>query len=381
MVRQASHADRGEIARFIAEAYGPQAPYKGSARWAWQFLQNPFRHQPDDRVPVWIAVEGERVIGQIAVQEASLRVADELLPAGWIVDVMILPSHRGVGIGHRLYEAVAADVGILVTLTMAEATRRMAERLGGITLGGVHQLTRWIRLDATTVRRYLKTRTANHRRAQRVAGLACQLLFFDRLFPLVVNPLLAMRDHLARPLRWSGSTTIDEVSAFGEEISELWQSTGRGYPVMFPRDPRFLNWRFVDSPDPSYRCFLARRDGAPVGYVVLRDADAVELPQGHIVDLYAARDDTRTVEDLIRHSLTFFGRRVAAVDYGTSIQEFEAVFRRHGFFRTRTHRPTCVCQDPSLRDRLGDLKDAWFFSKADHDWDQIRVAEPGVRPS
>lgn len=88
-----------------------------------------------------------------------------------------------------------------------------------------------------------------------------------------------------------------------------------------------------------------------------------------------------TVEDLVRHSLAFFGRRVAAVDYGTSMPAFEAVFRRHGFFRTRTHRPTCVCQDRSLRDRLGELKDAWFFSKADHDWDQIHVAEAGASPA
>ena len=109
----------------------------------------------------------------------------------------------------------------------------------------------------------------------------------------------------------------------------------------------------------------------------------VEFQQGHVVDLYAARDDTRAVDDLVRHSLAFFGRRVAAVDCGTSIPEFEAVFRRHGFFRTRTHRPTLVCQDGLLRDRLRQLKDAWFFSKADHSgikfmW--LRLAQAQFQP-
>ena len=379
-IRQASQADRGNIAKFIDEAYRPHARHKGVARWTWQFLRNPFRQQPDGMAPVWIAVEGDRVVGQIAVQEALLQVDGRMLPAGWIVDVMILPSHRGAGIGHRLYEAVAGDVGIVVTLTMADATRRMAERLGCITLGEVHQLTRWVRLDANTVRRYLMTRSARHRRVQRAVALACQLLLFDRVFPFVVNPLLAVRDYLQTPLRRPSSTTIVEVSNFGEGIGDLWQRARRDYPVMFARDPQFLNWRFMECPEPCYRCFAAKRHGLTVGYVVLRDPESVELPQGHIVDLYAARDDTRAVDDLVRHSLAFFGRRVAAVDCGTSIPEFEAVFRRHGFFRTRTHRPTLVCQDGLLRDRLRQLKDAWFFSKADHDWDQIHVAEAGASP-
>lgn len=304
-----------------------------------------------------------------------------MLPAGWIVDVMVLAGHRRAGIGHRLYEAVADDVGILITLTMADATRRMAERLDCITLGDVHQLTRWIRLDATTVRRYLMTRSAHRGRVRRALRRACQLLTATpRRSTLPARsqsatcrsrpshgtpPPPALDDHRRGP-------------DFHQEIADLWHRTQRDYPVMFPRDPDFLNWRFIECPEPSYRFILATRGCSAVGYVVLRDPESVELPQGHIVDLYAAPTDTRTVEDLVRHSLAFFGRRVAAVDYGTSIPEFEAVFRRHGFFRTRIHRPTCVCPDRSLRDRFRQLKDAWFFSKADHDWDQIRVAETGA---
>ncbi len=327
-------------------------------------------------VPVWIALDGDRVVGQIAVQEARLQVEHATLHAGWIVDVMILPTHRGGGLGHRLYEAVARDVGVLVTLTMALATRRMAERLGAITIGEVHQFVRWARLDPGGVRRYLMTRTANHRWARTTARLGCDVLMFHRLFPLFVNPLLATRDRARTIRRGPGPTKITEVETFGAEIDELWDRTRHDYPVIFQRDARFLNWRFVECPEPSYRRFVAERDGRPVGYVILRSADRVELPHGTIVDLYAAREDTRTIEDLIRHSLGFFGNEVAAIDCATSIPEFERIFRRHGFFRTRTMHPTCVCQDPDLRHRLSAVKDAWFFTKGDHDWDQIHVAEP-----
>ncbi len=373
-VRQGRASDRGAIAAFLEEAYGTRAGLKGPERWTWQFVENPYAHQPDGTVPVWIAVDGERVVGQIAVQEAALQVQDDRLAAGWILDVMVLPNHRGGGLGHQLYEAVARDVPTLVTLTMADATRKMGERLGAITLGEVHQLTRWVRPDPATVRRYLMVRTEIHPWARRMAVLGCRVGQFHRLLPLVVNPLLRLRD-LIRPVRpTSGATKIVEVSAFGDEVDDLWRRTRSDYPVIFPRDAQFLNWRFVECPEPSYRRFVASRDGETVGYLVLRNAEPVELPEGHIVDLYAARGDTTTIEDLIRHSLAFFGDRVAAIESGTSVPEIEAVLRRHGFVRTRTHRPTCVCADAGARARLSELKDTWFFSRGDHDWDQIHVA-------
>ena len=69
---------------------------------------------------------------------------------------------------------------------------------------------------------------------------------------------------------------------------------------------------------------------------------------------------------------------MAAFDCGTSVAEFEAVLRKHGFFRTRTHHPTCICRDSALRHRLAQLRNDWFFSKGDHDWDQICLADPST---
>jgi hypothetical protein len=206
--------------------------------------------------------------------------------------------------------------------------------------------------------------------------VGCDVLQFHRVFPRLANPLLAIRDRARARRRAPGPTKITEVPAFGAEVDRLWERTHRGFQVIFSREARFLNWRFVECPEPSYTRFLAERDGRTVGYVILRHAEPVELPNGTIVDLYAARDDVRTVEDLLLHSLAFFGDDVAAIDCATSIPEFERIFRRHGFFRTRTMHPTCVCQDPVQRGRLIDLKDDWFFTKADHDWDQIHVADP-----
>ena len=378
IVRRATQSDRPAIARFIQDAFGPSAPYKATPRWTWQFIDNPYGRREADEVPVWIAVDGDSVVGQIAVQTALLEVEGRTLEAGWAVDIMILDSHRGGGIGHRLHEAVATDVDILMSLKMAPASRRMAERQGCVTLAEVNQLTRWVRLDAPSVRSYLFVRTANRPGAHLAARLACDILRFHRLFPLLANPYLRLRDVVKRSRRRPGAARIVEVDHFGPEIDDLWARTRGDYPVIFPRDAEFLNWRFVDCPEPSYRRFLATRDGRAVGYVVLRKADPVELPQGIIVDLYAARQDVETIDELVRHSLAFFDHDVAAVDCGTSVAEFEAVLRTHGFFRTRAHHPTCVCRDSAIRDRLARLRNDWFLSKGDHDWDQIYLADPRV---
>jgi GNAT superfamily N-acetyltransferase len=378
IVRKATRSDRPAIARFIEEAYGARAPYKATPHWMWQFVDNPFWHPRGDELPVWIAVDGDRVVGQIAVQNALLQVQGATVEVGWAVDIMILRSHRGAGIGHRLHDTVASNVEILMSLSMADASRRMAERHGCLTLAAVRQLTRWVRFDAASIRRYLLLRTANHRWAHAAAHLFCNVFQFHRLLPPLVNPLLRLRDltKRARP----GATRIVEVDYFGPEIDELWERTRGDYPVIFRRDARFLNWRFVDCPEPRYRCFVAERGGQVVGYVVLRRADPVELPHGIIVDLYASRRDLQTIDELVRHSLAFFGNDVSAVDCGTSVSEFEGVLRKHGFFRTRAHHPTCICRDTVLRDRLAQLKNDFFFSKGDHDWDQIHVADPSAAP-
>lgn len=376
-VRRAVASDRPAIGRFLQEAYGARARFKLD-RWSWQFLENPSAHRDDDSLPVWIAVANDRVVGQIAVQMANLQVCGQMLQAGWAVDIMLLRSHRGIGLGHRLHDAVAGEVDVLLALTMADASRRLAHRQGCLTLRPVRQLTRWVRLDPATVRAYLLMHAANRPAAFTMVKVACNAFQLHRLVPLLVNPFLRVRDLPARSAPSRDGPVIAEVDFFGPEIDQLWQRTRSDYPVIVARDARSLNWRFTACPHGAYRSFVARRHGQAVGYVVLRHAEPLELRQGIVADLYASREDTDALLALVRHSIRFFGTDVAAIDCGTSVPEIESVLRAHGFFRTWTHFPTCVCRLPDLRGRLVNLTTDWFLSKADQDWDQIRPADPAV---
>lgn len=371
-IRQARLQDYPAIAAFIVEAYGALAPYKGQDRWHWQFVDNPFGLRPDNRVPVWIALDGTRVVGQIAVQPTEIKVVDQVKPAGWIVDVMVLPSCRGGGIGQRLYAAIAEEVAILITLTMAPATRRIAEHLNAITLPAVYQFSRWRRLNGQLVRRYLAMRTEHRPRWHGLVELGGHAGFGD-LFSVLVNPLLSARDSRSQAAK-RGQIQLVEVAEFGADTDNLWRSIQDKYAIVVPRDAAFLNWRFRDCPQMSYRRFVARNDGRTVGYVVLRRAETVELPQGIIVDMVAEQQAIGILSEMLELSIDWFGDTVSSIEFATSIPEVAAMVRSHGFFRTRTHHPTMVCADPVLRRLFSDHRNTWLLSKADHDWDQIHLA-------
>jgi GNAT superfamily N-acetyltransferase len=366
-VRRARIEDRSAIEHFICCAYREEAPFKGPERWRWQFVENPFLLGAC--VPVWVVLDGGDVVGQIAVQATDVQIAGCVRSAGWIVDVMILPAYRGRGLGHLLHQAVAREVPLLPTLTMAPATRRMAERGGAITLGPTRQFSRWTRLRADDVRRYLVQRLAHHRHIAMVVRWSCSSFALHHVVARLVDAWLSLRD-CSRPRR-PRSVSIVEVERFGPAIDGLWQEAAAGYPAICPRNSRFLNWRFVDCPQLRYRIFLAYRDGAVAGYSVLRRTIPNELRQGIIADFFANRRDVAVFQDLISHAIDHFGDEVASVECATSLPEIGSILRKSGFFNSRTLAPTVVVSDEVLRREISNVRNDWFFSKADHDWDQI----------
>lgn len=65
---------------------------------------------------------------------------------------------------------------------------------------------------------------------------------------------------------------VEEVFCAGDELDLLWQRCQPTLSVAIVRDARYINWRYVDCPDVSYRLLTARQrlTGRLVGVAVLR---------------------------------------------------------------------------------------------------------------
>jgi len=241
-IHQANKSDWKAIGEFINEAYGPVASFKGFARWNWQFVANPFRDERSDLVPVWLAKDAEKIVGQIAVQPAIVRIDGQAHPAGWMVDVFVLPEYRNQSLGHRLHSVVAASVPNLTMLTMAPATRRMALRGNCVTLGPVQEFVKLVNLDSDVLRRHLLARVSHRPIVHFVIERACDI-YGDRVLTGVLNAFA--RWHEKPSHHEYSDITIEEIAVFDGEIEDFWAHVRNSYPAIFSRDTKFLNWRFV----------------------------------------------------------------------------------------------------------------------------------------
>ena len=371
VVRRAAHSDWPAVREFISQTYGPVASYKGVDRWRWQFADNPYRPVGEEGFSVWIAIASDgRVAGQIAVQDAAVWLGGRHFPAGWIVDVMVHPDFRGQGLSHRIHAHVMKERALLVTLTMAPATRRIAERAGAITLGPTRQFIRPVRLSVGTIRRFLSYKTRHRARFANLVGL------FNATWigPALVSTGAQSAAALAAAFRSRPRRTlfdVEEITHFPDLLDAFWGDSRDAFQVIFERSTKFLNWRFCDSPGLSYRRFLLRRDRTIRGYLVTRLADEAELPAGIIVDFFARPNDGEALDALLALAHDVLAPDCEYIEAAASTPAYRSALVRASFLGTRTMWPTVVCTNPALQARIAANIQNWHFTKADHDWDQV----------
>lgn len=371
LIRRARPQDIPAILEFVAETYGDGAPFKSAARHKWQYLDCPYTLDAEVGPSIWLAIDHDKVVGTIAVQDGAIEMDGSSIPASWIVDVMVHPDQRGKGLSHLIHDAVMAERQILVTLTMAPATRRVAERAGCLNLGPTRLFIRPHRLSGQTVNRFLSHKSLHggiNRRRLLSAFTASRI---GPWLASVVGRTVAKLAHLKAPTNALNGFEYREVDFFPEDIDWLWAQVSQKIGPAFQRTSKFLNWRFVDCPELVYRRFLLFRDGTLKGYLVTRLGNKAELPLGVISDVLADPDDTTSLDALLSLAEQKLAYESEYLEAAASHPAWAAALRRAGYIAITTKYPTVVCTDEVLRERLEAKSNDWHFTKADHDWDQI----------
>jgi GNAT superfamily N-acetyltransferase len=349
LVRQATVADKPALFEFLRRAYPDRAQYKFPARWEWEYEHNPFAR---GTLPIWIALDGDRVIGQSGALVEPLVLDGRETRVGWGVDFFVLPEYRGRGLGTRLQQANNAGNEIFMSLSMAATAARIKTHIGLRPLPPVPVYTKIVRHDPVSVLHTLAARTKLPEGLIRRTGV-------HRLSASLLTARTARRARgISPPARG-----VIPVARFGPEVDDLWARFSPQFPALIRRDAEYLNWKYVAQPHVQYERFVS-----PHGYVIFRRARPPERNVGLILDVFADPADEGTLRALLGlaiHQLTAQG--VTYLQAASSLPVIGQILTGWDFKQTKTAIPMIRANVP--------VPDAgWLLGKGDHDWDQFPLA-------
>ena len=313
--REPAHDD--EISALYADVFGDKRRQENRRRWQWQYFENPTLG--DEGPIIWIAVDKNRVIGQLATIPYPMWWDDREVRASVCMDFMVRKEVRGRGVGIALSDAWAdnVDVGLALGLTPSS-----------------YPLFRKMFSDVGPVPAYVKVLNAKavvRRRFGRVGGT-------------LVGPLVGAALELrSRRARGNPNVEVQAVSCVSDEYDDLWRRVRASFAAITRRDGQFLTWKYLKCPFHEYRILEARTHGALTGYISLRSEGDARFRRGIVSDLFCDTSDIATQDALIDAALdNFRAQGVARVDTYCLNALLGAALRRHGFLSGRTAIQCCV---------------------------------------
>jgi hypothetical protein len=261
---------------------------------------------------VWVAADGERIVGQHAGIPMMLKLGDRVVPAMHAVEAMTHADYRREGmltvLGGALYgHWREQDIPLVMGLPHPGWGSR------AFALGYREAFTlRWISkpLDLVAIlRNKLNSQYAN----------------------------AVKKDTTAIPSRHYGLLDLTPRDAAGKEFDALWQTAGPRYHSAVVRDAAWVRWRYMDAPGTPFTVLLASREGTPVGYIAYRVVTLGNRRIGRIADLFSSPDDQPSIRGLVRAATENMRARgadsaVALVAAGSTLY---AHLRGQGFVLSR----------------------------------------------
>jgi hypothetical protein len=166
---------------------------------------------------------------------------------------------------------------------------------------------------------------------------------------------------------WKGTKESCEIELHrgqcGEAFTALDQSLQNAAGIRAARPAAYLNWRFLAHPSGAFSILTARKNGALIGYVVVRN----ESQDARIVDLVSV-DEPAVVARLIDGAISFLkptGAKSVSLAAGES-HPWNSLFERTGF-RRREASPVVVVSRTEATIRDTDFKAQCYLMEGDRD--------------
>jgi len=338
-------ADAEELFRLYEEVFGETLTEGSRRRWRWQYLENP---QAGPEGPeIWVAREGDRLLGQYASLPVRLQWGGRELRSSWGMDVFVRPEARGKGIGALLFTTWSDHVDVALGLGLTPSSYGLFRKLRYEDVGPVPFFQKI--LDPVAIAR------------RRVGDALAR--------PLGLLLGLALRLSHAEPAP-TGSLDVRSVTGFSADCDTLWERCKDAYAMCVRRDQAYLNWKYAACPTRKYELREARKDGLLTGFAVSRHEEHKGLRLGWLIDLFADPQDHETKRALVTSVLdSFRAQGVARAQAFSMNAALAADLLRSGFLRGRSPMQFCVRarvpSEPVFRDLGG-----WHVCFGDSDMDR-----------
>ncbi len=336
-----------EIFRLYGEVFGQGMTERSRARWRWQYLDNPMT--PPEGPSIWVATEGETVLGQYASMPVRLHWGGREVDSSWGMDVFLRPEARGKGIGARLFTAWADSVSVALGLGLTDSSYGLFKKLRYEDVGPIPFFQKVLDAKALAARR---AGAALGGALGPVAGAA-----FELVHPECEHPEAA-------------SVAVARSHGFTPEYDGLWERARSSYAMCVRRDRSYLDWKYRRVPHRSYAVHEARRGGGLTGYAVSRHEDYEGMRLGWVVDVFADAKDHATKDALLAAVLREFrDHGVARVQAFSLNAALGADLRRRGFFESRSPMQFCVRAKVDAQPVVA-MRELWHVVFGDSDMDR-----------
>lgn len=345
-IKQFELSEKDALLSFLKIGY-PDNPRMSDARfWEWHFLKNPYV-EPDN-LPIWIARDGEKIVGQLAGTPVELKVGDEKKPAVWILDFVVRPDYRDKGLGKRLVNASQefCPLGLGVN-TYEQHSPALLKKLG------------WV--IAAKIPRYSKLL---------FPGNALREISQIKFLRQFVNFCYAAFRPRFPQMPVSGNGYLRNVEEFDSSFDTLWQESSAQWACGVVRSSKILKWQYFQQPGKKFNVLGFYENDKLLGYIILYfrkpDSSGV-LSKAAITDIcYHPSQPVQIIDDLLRGALQLAVQRGAGslvtdvID--PLVQERLTLF---GFWKTKN--PLLLMMKSNARRELLYNSANWFLTRGDSD--------------
>lgn len=344
-IKQFELSDQAALLSFLRRAY-PGEPRRGDvAFWKWHFLENP--HAEPGDIPVWLAKDGNEIVGQMATIPVMLKVGQEEKRAIWSIDFIMLHEYRGRGLGKRLVHAAQESY----CKTMMELGHNEQS-------GAVFRSLKWVELG--NINRYHKLLFPGD--ALKEISRFGPLRSFTNLIYKPFRPRLSAPSESGFALR--------DVTAFDSSFDDLWRDANVQWPCSVVRGSSFLEWQYLRQPGKKFDVLGYYEKDRLLGYVVLffrKPEPGGVLSKAAITDIcYCATNTEKVIDALLTGALRLaIKRRAGGLVTDVLDVRVEQRLQRFGFWRIRKSPPFMV---HSVEDQeLIYERKSWFLTRGDAD--------------